>query len=81
MLPSPFDNMQGGAASVVSIPSSMQQAPAPSLGPGNASFLHHHVPLLLLWIWPICTFGRRVSVSTPVPFSAEWEACLELAKR
>ncbi|BDA50510.1 hypothetical protein COCOBI_16-1860 [Coccomyxa sp. Obi] len=34
MLPSPFDNMQGGAASVASIPSSMQSAAPPSLGPG-----------------------------------------------
>jgi len=50
MLPSPFDNMQGGAASVQSIPSSMQQAaPAASLGAGAP--ISATSPELCLKVW------------------------------
>ena len=60
MLPSPFDNMQGGAASVASIPSSMQSAPAPSLGPGRTSSLRCYLSLLLHSISPIGNIASNI---------------------
>lgn len=57
MLPSPFDNMQGGAASVQSIPSSMQQAaPAASLAAG-APPSATSPEVWLEWFLVLCTIG------------------------